>query len=472
VGTRDRGEATILWRRAARIRREKLGDQTGAADLLRHAALSSPGDPDLLRELSACLIAGNRMDAALEEVSRAIASGGVPDDSRVGLLRLRAELRTASGDDPAAVQDLEEAFALGGLPVAAELTDALIRYATRCANEGMHEAGRGATLRLAEVLSVRGEAAQAQDLLFAWVESHPEDHEALRVLRQRFEADGRWEEAAQVCVRLLEVEQGDAKIDAALALAEACEHLGNPADAIPTLEGMLEEVPNHRALLLRLVRLFQLSGNPRRAGALLVDIADNDSDEDARFSALAEAAELLLREGDPPAAFAALEKAVAIKPKDRVARRLLADASLAAGLYQEALEVIGGLLGETRGVSSSEMSLLYQRLGRAAAGLGDAAGQLQALKRALDADRRNGEVASELADLAEQVGDFDLALRALRAVTLHAQNGPLSPAMAFYRQARIVHRQGDRPRALIFTKRALQEDPELGVAREFLQELA
>jgi hypothetical protein len=44
--------------------------------------------------------------------------------------------------------------------------------------------------------------------------------------------------------------------------------------------------------------------------------------------------------------------------------------------------------------------------------------------------------------------------------------------MAFYRQARIVHRQGDRPRALIFTKRALQEDPELGVARQFLQELA
>jgi hypothetical protein len=69
------------------------------------------------------------------------------------------------------------------------------------------------------------------------------------------------------------------------------------------------------------------------------------------------------------------------------------------------------------------------------------------------------------------VGDDDLALRALRAVTLHAQNGPLTPAMAFYRQARIVHRQGDRPRALIFTKRALQEDPGLSAAKEFLTEL-
>jgi tetratricopeptide (TPR) repeat protein len=219
------------------------------------------------------------------------------------------------------------------------------------------------------------------------------------------------------------------------------------------------------------VHLYQLAGNGKRAGALMVEIGDHEADDEKRFEALTAAANILLREEDPGSAFAALERAVQIKPKDRMARRLLADASLAAGLFQEAAEVLGGLLGESRGVGPNEMSLLYHRLGRAAAGVGDQGGQLQALKRALDADRKNGEVASELADLAEQVGDDDLALRALRAVTLHAQNGPLSPAMAFYRQARIVHRQGDRPRALIFTKRALQEDPGLAAAKDFLQEL-
>jgi tetratricopeptide (TPR) repeat protein len=235
---------------------------------------------------------------------------------------------------------------------------------------------------------------------------------------------------------------------------------------------VLEEFPGHRPLLQRLVHLCQQSGNPRRAGALMVDMADNEVDDDLRFQSLTSAADLLLREGDPQAAFAALEKAVALRPRDRLARRLLGDASLAAGLFQEASDVITQLLTEKSGIPPAEMSLLYHRLGRAAAGLKDGPGQLQALKRALDADRRNGDVASELAELAERAGDFDLALRALRAITLHAPNGPLTPAMAFYRQARIVHRQGDRPRALIFTKRALQEDPELGEARQFLQELA
>jgi tetratricopeptide (TPR) repeat protein len=123
-------------------------------------------------------------------------------------------------------------------------------------------------------------------------------------------------------------------------------------------------------------------------------------------------------------------------------------------------------------VDPAELAMLYLRLGRAAGGLGDGAGQLQALKRALEADRKNGHVAAELADLAETMGDDELALRALRAVTLHAQTGPITPAMAFFRQARIVLRQGDRPRAIIFTKRALQEDPALEDAKAFLAQLS
>jgi tetratricopeptide (TPR) repeat protein len=464
--------AAALWRRAARVRREKMDDHAAAAELLRRATAASPGDPELMRELAACLLAMNRWDAAVEEVSRALETPGLSGAARAGLLRLRAEVRGANGDDGPAVADLEEAFGLAGLEVAGELTDALFRYAARCANEGHLEAERAATFRLSEVFGVRGDSERAQDILYRWVESHPEDYEALRALRNRFESDGRWEEAAQVSVRLLEVEQGPARVDAALALAEACERLGNPSDAITALELVLQEAPGHRVVLDRLVRLYQITGNPGRAGALLVDIADQETDEDVRFQALTAAAEILLKEGDPSAAFASLEKAVAIKPKDRLARRLYADASLAAGLYQEASEMISSLLGETRGVASPEMAVLYHRLGRAAAGLGDRPGQLQALKRALDADRKNGDVASELAELAEQLGDDELALRALRAVTLHAQNGPLTPAMAFFRQARIVLRQGDRPRALIFTKRALQEDPELGEAKQFLQELA
>jgi tetratricopeptide (TPR) repeat protein len=471
VSARDRAEAAALWRRAASVRRDRLSDQMGAMALLRQAVASSPGDPDLLRELASCLLGVDQWDSAVEEVTRGLGTPDLPAAARVGLLRLRAELRSSAGDDDQAVADLEDAFNLGPDEVADELTDALGRSIARFARENQVQAERAATFRLSQIFTARADHERAQQLLWSWVERHPDDHEALRVLRQRFEASQNWDEAAQVCARLLAVESGEARIDAALALADACEKLGRPADAVPALEQVLSEVPGHHGMLTRLVRLYEQAGDGRRAGALMIEIGDHEPDDDKRFAALMTAANILLRENDPAEAFTALEKAVQIRPKDREARRMLADASLAAGLYQEAAETLGTLLSESRGVSPNEMSVLYHRLGRAAAGVGDQGGQLQALKRALDADRKNGDVASELADLAEQVGDDDLALRALRAVTLHAQNGPLSPAMAFYRQARIVHRQGDRPRALIFTKRALQEDPGLSAAKEFLTEL-
>jgi hypothetical protein len=69
------------------------------------------------------------------------------------------------------------------------------------------------------------------------------------------------------------------------------------------------------------------------------------------------------------------------------------------------------------------------------------------------------------------VGDDDLALRALRAVTLHAQNGPLSPPWPSTARPASSTARAIGPRALIFTKRALQEDPGLSAAKEFLQEL-
>jgi hypothetical protein len=44
-------------------------------------------------------------------------------------------------------------------------------------------------------------------------------------------------------------------------------------------------------------------------------------------------------------------------------------------------------------------------------------------------------------------------------------------SLAYLRQARIAHRAKDRARAIIFVKRALQEDPTLEEARALLDEL-
>ena len=115
--------------------------------------------------------------------------------------------------------------------------------------------------------------------------------------------------------------------------------------------------------------------------------------------------------------------------------------------------------------------MLYQRQAKLAAVAGDRDGQLVGLKKAFDVDRKNVAIASELADLAESLGDDDLALRALRVVAANPVKDPKALAVAYLRQARIAHRGKDRARAIIFVKRALQEDPTLEEGKALLDEL-
>jgi len=90
-------------------------------------------------------------------------------------------------------------------------------------------------------------------------------------------------------------------------------------------------------------------------------------------------------------------------------------------------------------MKSEELALLYQRQSKLAAVMGDRDGQLQALKKALDVDRRSVTIANELADLAESIGDDDLALRALRVVAANPVKDAKILALAYLRQARIAH---------------------------------
>src|SRR5262245_57274745 len=110
-------------------------------------------------------------------------------------------------------------------------------------------------------------------------------------------------------------------------------------------------------------------------------------------------------------------------------------------------------------------------MARIAQTMGDTGRQLEWLAAALDMDRNNGDVAADLADLALSLGDDDMALKALRAVTRLKTPGRMTRAVAFLRQAQIAHRQGDGQKALLFARRARAEDGHLTEAVEFLKQL-
>ena len=88
---------------------------------------------------------------------------------------------------------------------------------------------------------------------------------------------------------------------------------------------------------------------------------------------------------------------------------------------------------------------------------GDAKGELTALTRAFDADKKNSDILATLAERAEVAGDLDMALKALRLIIANNAGGAISVPDAFLRQARIVHRRGEPDRAIMFARRAAQE---------------
>ena len=77
---------------------------------------------------------------------------------------------------PPAVDDLEEALALGEEDIEQELREALEHARSAAARAHDYETERRMTMRLAEVLRKMGEEEEAQEEIATWVNRHPTDH--------------------------------------------------------------------------------------------------------------------------------------------------------------------------------------------------------------------------------------------------------------------------------------------------------
>ena len=466
----DVGLATRLYRKVVRLQRDKLGDVKAAAETLRLAVRTDPSDFDLVRELCDSFVEAGEPALASAAVGEILATEVTPS-MRIGLLRLRADLSARQQDDEAAIRDLEEALSLGAAEAGTDLAAALSRVAGRAASGGDWASARTASLRLAEILRLGGDDAQADEVLFRWIEASPDDREVLHHMRDIFTASGRLESAANVWARLVHLEEGEAKVQAVLALTDAYEKLGRAEEAIPWLSGVLSQVPGHRDLQSRLAGLYEATGHMVESARLRYLMADSEPDENERFRLFVQIGQALLAAGQGADAVLALEKSLAFPAADRATRELLLDAYIAAGTLDRAAAVLAELLVDAKTLKAEDLANLYRRQSKLAAATGDRDGQLQALKKALDTDRKSVSIASELADLAEAIGDGELALRALRVVAASPIKDAKVIGLAYLRQARIAHRAKDRSRAIIFVKRALQEDPDLEEARALLDQL-
>ena len=463
--------AIAAYRNAAAIQLDRLQQPAAAAVTLRAAAQLAPDDVGLLNDLVACRKAAGELTEAIAEIGAAL-ERSPRNDASTPLLRMRAEIHQALGQHAEAVSDLEQAFTINGTEGAPALLAGLEAWRDAAALAGDRKAQRAAALRLVEVLVARSESDAGRDVLAAWLETEPSDHEAVHKLLEIDTAAGRWGSVAESCGRLIALEKGGDQIDAAVLLVEACDRANDPGAARVGLERAFADQPSSEVLRKELGRLYERVGAHRELASLMLASAAEVDDAAECFKLLRQAGDLLLHTvGDADAALEPLRKASALRPEDLEAAILLIDACTAAGHRDEAARRIETSIAAHGKRRSPELALLQHRMARIAQTTGDTGRQLEWLAAALDMDRNNGDVSADLADLALSMGDDDMALKALRAVTLLKTPGRMSRAVAFLRQAQIAQRQGDPQKALLFARRARAEDGHLVEVTEFLKQL-
>ncbi|MEZ4299264.1 MAG: hypothetical protein R3B70_30220 [Polyangiaceae bacterium] len=472
--------------KAADVLRQRAKDANGAADVLEEALALDPRERDVLLALiDAC--------EALSDPARAIrgvtlAMEATPDDA--WLPRARANLHAETGRRDRALADLALAHDLhtrSGAPdqssdIATAYLVALDEAAARVQTGSAlpdDKPERELRLLVADLAARLGDLERARTQLSDLLRKDGKDKGALRALAALEDAAGNWDAASAVYRRLLSLEEGDALVDAALRLADACERADRLGDARGGLERALRAAPARTAVRDRLRQLYEATGAKAELGALLADDARAEEDPEARATVLLRAAQLYTEAAIGERALELVEEAQRLAP-DRAELPLATASALGAcGRLPEARAMLTSAAAAHRGKRSKQLGAIHLTLSRIEHQAGNTSEALAAMLRAFDNDPQNAELAMELGAFALDLDDTETAGRAFRAVTLLRTAPPGSEggapagakAVAYHRLAMIANAQGDRRKARFMVEKALAEDPSLPEARALMDSL-
>jgi hypothetical protein len=469
----DAAESAALYVEAASLRRGRLADIKGSLELLRRARTRAPHDVQIVEQLARALVAHGELGAAVAEVRAALEDSRIAPEQRLPLHLLRAKLESSKGDHRAAVTVLEEARAMSPETVLPVLIGELEAWNRDAAAANAIADLRHATLRLAELAREAGDLPRARGLLADLVARNAADAHTVRMTWELAEAEGDVDGAFNAAQHFMHAVEGEEQIAAAGQLVALAERVGKAAEAVAAIEAAFDAHPEQGALIDFLAPLYEQTGQLVKLAGLLLDQANRSQDEAQRFEQLRRAGAFAVAAQDASLAVMALNEALAVRPNDEETTLLLADAYVLGGAFEEATALVSPLVAARKGKASPALAGLYARLAHIAGLAGDRVGQLAALGQALDADKKNGDLAAEVADRAEEAGDDEMALKALRLIVAHATPGPISVPEAFLRQARIAQRRGETERAIMFARRASHDapkgDPVQLEARAFLE---
>lgn len=457
-----------LLRKAANLYREELGNPAAAVVALENALLVSPGNPEIVMEMASAARDSGQIMKAIEKLTHLLETD--PGKWTLETLKMRAEMWTAVGDHEAAVEDLEEAFKQDS-SLAPELWKGLEQLRSSASSGGDVDAERNVMTRLADLAIAGDRRAEARGLLEGWLQSRSDDLVVLRQLRDFDFKEGNWKGLAGTCETLSKLEKGDGQIKAVLDMTHAYVELGEAEKARKRLEAVHRDHPDSSDVRSALREIYETLDVKEKLARLLQDEADASDDEDEKVTLMRRAAELLIGDGRAGQGVEVLQSAFELRPGDVQIATMLADAFIEKGAHDRAGSILDRVLAEVKGRRTADMGVLLMLRSKIAGLSEDYEAQLEYLEKAFKIDRRNAEIVAEVANVAEKLGNFELAQQALRNVPLVEGKCPISVVDSYLRQARILMMLGDNKRALFCARKALKEDPESEEATNLIAEL-
>ncbi len=462
-------EQAALLRRAATIRWQHLEQADAAAELLSRAIELSPEDPGGVEDAARMWFAAGKPQEVISAVERSRPHVQDADRWRLELLRAQALQFDARLDE--SVSAYRTAFADAPTEVFESYQSALqaLRQDARTEQDATRE--RRAIHEMVEVGRKLGQPDHAYDLLSEWHQSNMDDRESLDLL---IELDRETDNAQALISHSglrVQMTEGEQQVEAALALAEAAEQSQMADQVVPVLESVAEEHPGDASIRQRLRSLYESAGAYSKLAGLLMADVENASDEDLRHELLKQAGRFYTLAGEAEAGLVPLQQAFELRPEDHETVVALVDGYIGNNQIAEAGQTLEAAIAAHTRKRGPQLAELQHRMARLAALAGDPDLQIQWLVVAMESDKSDLDIASELAELAIAQEDHDTALAALRTITLSKKAGPISRGRAFLMQAQVAHSKGENRRAILWARKARSEEPDLEEAEAFLEQL-
>lgn len=469
---RERAQA---YQRAAELYATELRTPVRAAELYGLAEAEQPEDEELTFEAARAYVAAGDKERAATLLELRADGIGITNKARPRYLVELANV-LASLDAVRAAKTMEEAARLEGRGT---ISDGYLDFVQGLLdNQGGSSRALTSAQRtelsfnLARALADRGELARAREVVDAELSENPDNIPGLLTLAELEERDGRLEDALSTYFRAFSLQSSDFALDLSLRVASLAEQLNRPDEARAALERIRLSLPEDRDVRQRLEAVYEAGGLFRSLAEICQELAALEDDDTRKFGYLLKAGNAFLESGeDLELAIEPLAEAHALRPNDLDAVALLSDANTSVGRIDAAAEILDSTLAAMKNRRSREIGTLYHRVARVAQARGDRQGEMAALTTALEMDPQNGTAALELSQIAIELGDLELAARALRALTMLRGEGPIPRALAYKQLGEIAWAQGDQKKAVIMLKRALDDDPRLEEARTLLSQI-